>query len=85
MVRRIATLVNPLLTLAQKLDRPEDGPAELGGSARSGAELAEALGEVPKEVVLTTEKVELSPALAAFGALLLLLGVVIAARQRVFP
>ncbi len=72
------------------VDEPTlEGVAKATGAtyapARSGAELAEALGEVPKEVVLTTEKVEHSPALAAFGALLLLLGVVIAARQRVFP
>ena len=53
--------------------------------AASGAELARVLSDVPKVIVLTTERVEMSPAFAAFGALLLLSGVVIAARQRVFP
>lgn len=72
------------------VDEPAlEGVAKATGAtyspARTGAELAEALGEVPKQVVMTTEKVELSPAFAALGALLLLIGVLIASRQRVFP
>lgn len=72
------------------VDEPTlEGVAKATGAsyspARSGAELAQALGDVPKETILTTQKVELSPAFAALGAMLLLLGVVIASRQRVFP
>ena len=72
------------------VDEPTlEGVAKATGAtyspATNSAELSESLADVPKNIVLTTEKVELSPAFAAGGALLLLLGVLIASRQRVFP
>ncbi len=53
--------------------------------AANGAELANVLNDVPKDLVLTTERVQLAPAFAAGGAVLLLLGVAVATRQRRFP
>lgn len=53
--------------------------------ATTGKQLSSVLSSVPKDLILTTQRVDLAPAFAALGALLLLLGAAIAARQRTFP
>ncbi|MEI2779403.1 MAG: VWA domain-containing protein [Tetrasphaera sp.] len=59
-----------------------------GGSyspAADRAQLDQVLQNVPRELVLTREEVEIAPALAALAAVLLLAGIAIAVRQRRFP
>lgn len=59
-----------------------------GGSyslAADRAQLDQVLQNVPRELVLAREEVELAPMLAALAALLLLVGIAIAVRQRRFP
>ncbi len=53
--------------------------------ATDRAELASVLHRLPRQTTLATEKVEIAPALAALGALLLLGALAIAVRQRRFP
>ena len=53
--------------------------------ASDRAELQSVLAKLPRQTVTATETVEIAPALAALGALLLLGAVAIAIRQRRFP